>query len=571
MNKRLRYRGGRHARAAGALALLGLLWALSGLLTQAVAASPAIKWGNAVELAQTELGAPYAQVLDAQGNLHLAYITPASGNNEALRYASYTLAGKPVGASRTLVASASQIDDPQLVYDSTGALRCAWIVVTNNGFAVQEATVSAAPAPVVTLYQSTGAIEGLSAGADAQGRVFLTWLDQRSGVENVAYEALRGDKPLGPSRQITFVSDTLFAPQLAVYPDGTMAVTMLHLPTVGLWQLEVQYFAPNGAAEGAPLVLARNLRPSLANVTQSIEFLHNPLAVQLDGQQRLHVVWAMLLDLGEATVARSGTGGKVLNQQTLATSSLNYVSPCLSTRLAGTSRASGKAAPVWVAWADATAGSQAFLSRISDQGTLAMAPQPLVPGLKDSFAPCVGQDSHGTLYTIWQQYDNQNNYGFFIQVQNQPHSEPFWVALGLNRDDPVTQIFFILLGAFIGAAIPAAASTFAVPVGLIVARIGQWLHAPRVLALLVAFVPVWVLNMYVARWLGDNYGNGLPLVVFPVAFVFGVMGVLVLYRQRPIAMKEALPAVGALLFGSYVAAIIALFPTAYVITHVATA
>jgi hypothetical protein len=470
---------------------------------------------------------------------------------------------------RVLVPLASQISDLQLVYDSTGALHCAWIAITNNGFIAQQLTVSDPHASVVTLYQSSGVIESLSAGADARGRVFFSWLDQRSGIENVAYVALQGSRLLGPSQQITHVNDALFAPQLAVYPDGTMAVTVLHLPGyTGLWQLEVRFFTSDGTPVGPPLIVAQQLRPSLANVTQQIEFQQNPLAVQLDGQQRLHIVWATLLDLGEATVVRISHGGKLLNRQTLAADSLYYLSPCLSTRLA--SPGNNAVVPTWITWADAANGSQIFLGRINEQGKLDLGPQQLVLGLKDAFEPCVGQNSHGTLYTLWQQYDSRNGYGLFIQIQNRPHSEPFWVSLGLNRDDPFTQIIFILLGSFFAALFPAAFSALGVPVGLILARISQRLHAPRVIALLVGFVPVWLANAYVASALNYHYAGSLPLAALPVGFIVGVLGVLLLYRRRPIAMKETLPAVGALIAGSYLAAIITSLPMLYVMTHVAT-
>jgi len=571
--------GWRYKRLIWLLALVVLLWLIPGTLALAASSQPsgAIKWGNAVELVQVALSSPYAQVLDAQGDLHLAYVTPLPGNNEALNYVVVTLSGKIVQKPRVLVPSADQISDPRLIYDSTGALHCAWIIGTNNGFLAQEVTVSDPRSRVVTLYQTTGVLESLSAGADAHGRIFFTWLDQRSGVENVAFVAMRGDTLLGVSQQITHVSSQLFAPQTVVYPDGVMAVTVLDLVGYsGLWRLEVRYFAPDGAAEGQPLVIARGLRPPVGNVTQQVLFLQNPLAVQLDGQQRLHIVWATLLDLGEATVVRSGNVGRLLNQQTLADSSLSYLTPCLSTRLASNSPENSAMAPVWVTWADASNGSQIFLSRINNQGKLDMAPEQLVLGLADAFEPCVGQDSHGTLYTIWQQYDTHDGYGLFMQVQNRPHTEPFWVGWGLNRDDPLTQVAVIVLGSLFAALFPAALSAIVSPIGVALLRLGERVRVPRMIALLVGFIPCWAASTYLMQRLGGyialTMGNSanVPLVMLPISFVLGGLSVLLGYWRRPSALKETLPCVGLLLLGAYLAAVVVSLPILYALTHVVT-
>jgi hypothetical protein len=303
---------------ACALVLTIFLWPLPATLAPAASSQPAtaIRWGDAIELTQVNVGAPYAQVLDPQGHISLAYLAPNGINNQALEYAVFTLTGTAIQQPRILAPSVDQNTIPYLVYDSAGALHCAWIISTNSGFAVQQETVSAPHARVETLYQSTGVIEGLNVGADAQGRTFFTWLDQRSNVENLAYEVLRGNEPLGPSRQLTHVSqvDELFAPQVAVYPDGMMAVTVLISNSGGAtWQLDVYHFGPDGTPAGAPLVLAQQLIPSQSNELvgppppSPIEGIRdNPLAVQLDAQQRLHIVWAMYLQLSEATLVRSG-------------------------------------------------------------------------------------------------------------------------------------------------------------------------------------------------------------------------------------------------------------------------
>ena len=565
------------------LLLLGAGLALAPLMT-AAAASGQPQFSNGIELATMAEAGASAVLLDSQRHFHLLYTTAGAQQTVNLVYqvvSSDSQSAQVVRQPRTLASQADQILAPTLILDSRGRLHAAWIEAYNGVTTIRHALLedpthsgagSAAPVP---LFQTGNAVSALSGGADAQGNVFYTWLDSDSGAPNLAMAEVHDNQTASPRVQLTQTTTSVNFPHLAVYPDGTLAAALLQQEAnQGGWDLIIAPFDPSGKSLHAPTLVASNLHPGPLNVLgkDPNTFHFDPLALALDAQGTLHLAWGAILQLSYASGAMQADHSFSIQASALSQSLYNYDQLCLSVGPNTPPQQSNasKAAPIWLAWLQDNnqGGLQADVDQISSQATLLTAPAGLVDKNTTAAVPCPQQDTQGGLYVTWQQFDNNQNYAIFMKTTTLPQNNPFWVALGLNRDAPIQQVIFIVLGSVLLGALATLPNFLTVPVAAGVVRFGKRLHIPRLVLILIGLGMLVAVNIWAQSFLAGNFEIPTPPFIWSIVGGLVPLGLMLFlwFRSRRFP-PETLGTIGQLLLASYIGAIILSMPLIYVFTQ----
>ena len=173
------------------LLLLAALWLIPSGAAKAANAQPTLS--TPVELSSLGVAELATNLLDTRGQFHLLY---TDQKTTTLHYQVVKSSGQSVQVIRkavTLVGQADKISDLTLTFDSQGRLHAGWLEENNGLFAVTHVVVddptnssaSAALTPQM-LYQSQDTLLGLNAGADGQGHVYYTWLDNSNGTPHLS-------------------------------------------------------------------------------------------------------------------------------------------------------------------------------------------------------------------------------------------------------------------------------------------------------------------------------------------------------------------------------------------------
>lgn len=582
---KLTWRGG---VLRGGLLLLPLLllaaWSLAPLASAAAAGNQPV-FSNDIELTTLGPAGSSTAFLDTQGHFHLLYTTTT---RQSINLSYQTVSGNSQNVSvlRRPIALASRADAiaaPTFVLDSQGRLHAAWIETRSGTQAVRHALLedptSHAPEgtpTITTLYQSNNSITALSAGADAQGNTFYAWLDNDSGRSQIAMTQLHADQSPGHRIQLTRSTADLNFPHLAVYPDSTLALVFLQQSRKGGWDLLIAPFDAAGKSLHAPTTVATQLHPGPLNVAgkdPSI-FHFDPLAIVLDAQNILHIAWGAILQLGYTPATLQSDHSFAIQPTALSQSTYNYQQLCFSAgpNAPPQSAPAGKTAPLWLSWLDSTHATSnnallPYVAQINANETL-QAATPVVGPDTNAAAPCPQQDSHGGLYVTWQQFDDNGNYALMMKTTTIHQSNPFWVQLGLNRNQPIQQIIYIFLGSLLLGAIALLANFLAIPIAAFVLRFGKNLHIPRLILLLIGFGLLIGVDIWFQFFMAANFQIATP--PYGWAIVGGVLALAVVlfqwYRSRKYP-PETLGAIGQLLISSYIGAIIISMPLIYVFTQ----
>ncbi len=572
----------------GSVALLVLLLVAGGLvpLRAARAAGDQPTFSNTIELTTLAPAGLSEALLDSQGHFQLLYTTSAPQSVNLL-YKVVSGDSHDVKALRGPITLASRVDNvasPTLALDSRGRLHAAWIETYKGLKTVRHAvledptTPGAAGDPQVTaLYQGDHSITYLSGGADAQGNVFYAWLDTASGKPQLAMAEVRADLTMGQRIQLTHLTIDRVFPHLAVYPDSTLAAVFLQQNPQAGWNLVIAPFDASGKSLHDPTIVATQLHPGPLNVAgrdPSI-FHFDPLAIALDAQGVLHVGWGAVLRLGYARATRQPDYSFAVQPTLLSQNTYNYQQLCFS---AGPNRPpqaapASQAAPLWLSWLDDTQATTTtalfpYIAQIAPDETLRTAPTALVGRDINAANPCPQQDARGGLYVVWQQFDDNGNYALMMKTTTLPQSNPFWVQLGLNRNQPIQQIIYIMLGSILFGVIALLANFFALPVAALVFRFGKNWHIPHLALLLIGFGLLIGVDIWFQSFMASNFQIATPPYAW--AIVGSAVALLVILFQWHRSRRyppETLGAIGQLLLSSYIAAIILSVPLIYAFTQ----
>ena len=578
------YPGARRALYAVACTLLLTLAAsIFAFVPLAQAAGNQVALSTPLALSSLGLKETPSVLLDNQGYFHLLYPTDASQNQVNLAYKVVKSNGQSVqqsGKTITLAHAADSIDSSVFVVDSRSRLHAAWIEVRNGAFFVRDALVenhSSAPGngavTAVTLYQSSNSIHDITGGADSSGNIFYSWLDNSSGAPNLVTIEIRDDQSSGQLLQLTKQTDQLDFPHLIVYPDGTLVGVMLHQSQQGTWDLTLSPFDATGKSLQAPVVIIPSLHPGPANqASKDTNTFHtDPMAVTLDAQQHLHIAWGQILQLGYADVVMQPDHSFNFQSQTLSSAAYDNQNLCLNAGPAySVLTPPATPSPLWIGWMDNSQFStlHPYISQISDQGTLKNTPTPLVDSSTLAASPCIQQDTHGGLYVTWTQYDDNGNYVLEMATTTVPAQSPFWVKLGLNRNDPIQQVIFILLGSILLGALGLLPNLLATPVAAVVVRFGTRLQIHRLALLLVGLGIFIAVDIWFQGFMAANFSEPNPPIVWAIVAAALSLGLVIYlwYRSRRYP-PETIGAIGQLLLASYAAATIVSIPLIYIFTQ----
>jgi hypothetical protein len=524
-------------------------------------------------------------LLDSQDHFHLLYTitTPHNPNPNLvdLVYAVISSDPHPVQLVKpvTLAHALDGVLSPNLLLDSQGRFHASWIERSNGVFTIRHAVVedpnthlSASSIVPETLFQTSSFAEALSGGADASSHVFYVWLDGDSGKQALRAMTLQNNQPgkpfvlLQPSIEVAF-------PHLVVYPDGTLAVVMQQRNPKAGWDITLTPFDAAAHPLHDPIFVAQGAFPSnqnqkgTGNSPLRNDFRFDPLAVALDTTQTLHIAWGVVNKLNYADAVMQPDHGFALQPTTLLGITDNYMQLCLS---AGPNIPPGQTGSAttttWIGWIDDSENfpMMPYIDQITNQETLAGNPTRLVPLTATAINPCVQEDTQGKIYAIWQQYDDNNQYGLFMATTARPPDSSLWTKLGLSAKAPIQQLIFIVLGSMLLGAFVTVADILAVPVIAGLVKLGQGLRVPRLVLLLVGLVPLLVLNAYIQKYLAANFATPAPSYLWLIVGSSVAVGMLLYlwFRSRNIPL-EFLGTLGRVFLASYVATIILCIPIIY--------
>ena len=560
------------------LLLFAALWLLPFATANAANAQPTLS--TPVELTSLGVAELTTNRLDTRGQFHILY---TEQRTTTLRYQVVKSTGQSVQVVKkpiTVVEQADKISDLTLTFDSQGRLHAGWLEENNGAFAVRHVVVddptnsggSAALAPQ-TLYQSANTLQALGAGSDGQGHVFYTWLDNSNGSPHLsAIQVIATQAAVAPVA-LAYQASAVVFPRLLVAQDGTLLMVLLQADPAGGWDLTVTPYAPTGAPLQAPALIATQLHPGLLNTItdkDKNDFHFDPLAASLDTQQRAHIVWGAIDQLGYAEVTLQPQGQVAAHATTLSQATSNYLQPCLVSGPAQQTQ-TNHPAPVWLTWLDDTGSAtlHPYFAQITAQGALATAPTPLVGPATPAGNACPQEDTSGGLYITWQQYDEGGNYGLQMATTTIAPQIPWWVStLGLNRDNPIEQCIFIALGSVLLGAAFLLADLFAAPIAAVIIRVGARLHIRRLALLVISLVLFLVVDVWVQGFIASLVQVPSPSLLWGIIGGIGALALLAYlwYRRRKYP-PETLGSIGQLLLASYVGAIVLAVPLIYVFTH----
>jgi hypothetical protein len=526
-------------------------------------------------------------LLDAQDHFHLLYTvtTPHSSNPNLvdLLYSVVSSDQHPVVLVKpvTLAHALDALFSPNLLQDSNGRFHASWIERTSGVFTVRHALVedqsahlSASSIVPETLFQTNSFADALSGGADASGNVVYAWLDGDSGAQTVRAVTISNNQTLGKPFVLFQPSIEAAFPHLVVYPDGTLAVVMQQRNPKAGWDIVLTPFDATAHPLHDPVFVAQGVFPGnqnqkgVSNSTLRNDFRFDPLAVVLDATQKLHIAWGVVNKLNYAVAVVQSDHGFALQPTTLLGITDNYMQLCLSVgpnTLPGHAAATNTAT-TWIGWIDDSENipMMPYVDQISNHETLAGNPTRLVPLTSSATNPCVQEDTRGNIYVTWLQYDDNNQYGFFMATTARPPEASFWTSVGLSAKSPIQQLIFIVLGSMLLGAFVTVADILAVPVIAGLVKLGQLVHTPRLVLLLAGLIPPLVLNIYIQKYLAANFNTPPPAILWPIVGC-AVAAALMLYlwfRSRKIPM-EFLGTVGRVFLASYIAAFILCLPIIY--------
>ena len=535
-------------------------------------------------LALTSLGlkGTPSVVLDNQGYFHLLYQTDAPSNQVNLEYKVVKSTGQSIqqiGKTIILASAVDGIDSAILVVDSRSRLHAAWIEVRNGAFFIRNALVEN---PVsgggngvgvpTTLYQSNNSTHDITGGADNSGNVFYGWLDRSSGTPNLETIEIHDDQSAGQPLQLTQQTDQLDFPHLIVYPDDTLVGVMLHQEAQGTWDLTISPFDITGKSLHAPMVVIPSLHPGPANQAgkDTNTFHTDPMAVTLDAQQHLHIAWGQVLQLGYADAQMQPDHSFTYQPKTLSSAAYDNQNLCLNAGPVYPVSTTSKApSALWLGW---LTNSQLptlhpYIAQISDQGTLKNTPTSLVDAGTLAATPCVQQDTHGSIYVTWTQYNDNGAYVLEMATNTVAAQSPFWVKLGLNRNDPIQQVIFIILGSILLGALGMLPNLLATPVAAVVVRFGTRLHIHRLALLLVGLAVFIAVDIWFQGFMAGNFGeSSRPIIWTIVGIALSLIVIVYLWYRSRRYPPETMGAIGQLLLASYATAIVISIPLIYIFT-----
>jgi hypothetical protein len=575
------------ARTTLSAALCALFLVLAGttflFVPTAQAAGGQVALSTPLALTSLGLKGTPSVVLDNQGYFHLLYQTDAPSNQVNLEYKVVKSTGQSIQQIEktiTLASAADSIDSTVLVVDSRSRLHAAWIESRNGAFFVRDALVenpaSSAGNSVgvpTTLYQSSNSTYDITGGADSSGNVFYGWLDRSTGTPNLETIEIHDDQSAGQPLQLTQQTDQLDFPHLIVYPDDTLVGVMLHQSPQETWDLTIYPFDATGKSLHAPMVVIPSLHPGPANqASKDTNTFHtDPMAVALDAQQHLHIAWGQVLQLGYTDAMMQPDYSFTFQPKTLSSTAYDNQNLCLNAGPAyPVSTSSTTASPLWLGWLDTSQQPtlHPYIAQISDQGTLKNTPTSLVDAGTLAAAPCVQQNTHGSLYVTWTQYNDNGNYVLEMATNTVAAQSPFWVKLGLNRNDPIQQVIFIILGSILLGALGMLPNLLATPVAAVVVRFGTRLHIHRLALLLVGLGVFIAVDIWFQGFMAGNFGESSSPIIWTIVGVALALILIVYlwYRSRRYP-PETMGAIGQLLLASYAAAIVISIPLIYIFTQ----
>lgn len=562
------------------LLLLAALWLIPSGAAKAANAQPTLS--TPVELSSLGVAELATNLLDTRGQFHLLY---TDQKTTTLHYQVVKSSGQSVQVIRkavTLVGQADKISDLTLTFDSQGRLHAGWLEENNGLFAVTHVVVddptnssaSAALTPQM-LYQSQDTLLGLNAGADGQGHVYYTWLDNSNGTPHLSTIQVTAMQPAEAPLALPYQASAVVFPHMLVAQDGTLVMILLQADPNGGWDLTVTPYASTGAPLQAPALVATQLHPGLLNTItdkDKNDFHFDPLAVSLDAQQQAHIVWGAINQLGYADVTLQPQGQVAAHSTTLSQATSNYEQPCLVTGSASPSQQAQAShpAPIWLTWLDDSGSTtlHPYFAQITTQGTLTTAPTPLVgPGTPVGNA-CPQEDTRGGLYITWQQYDEGGNYSIQMATTTVAPLIPWWVKAGLNRDNPVEQCIFIILGSILLGAAFLLADLFAVPVAAGIIKLGTRFHLNRLIFLIPSLALFLVVDIWVQGFIAEQVQSSSPSLLW--GLIGGICALALcayLWFRRRKYPPETLGTIGQLLMASYIGAVVLAIPLIYVFTR----
>lgn len=562
------------------LLLFAALWLIPFGAARAANAQPTLS--TPVELSSLGVGELATNLLDARGQFHLLY---TDQKTTTLHYQVVKSSGQSVQVVRkavTLVRQADKISYLTLTFDSQGRLHAGWLEKNNGGVAVTHIVVddpisssaSAALTPQI-LYQSQDTLQALNAGADGQGHVYYTWLDNSNGTPHLSAIQVTAMQPAEAPVSLTSQASAVVFPHMLVAQDGTLVMILLQADPSGGWDLTVTPYAPTGAPLQAPTLVATQLHPGLLNTItdkDKNDFHFDPLAVSLDAQQQAHIAWGAINQLGYAEVMLQPQGQMTVHSTTLSKATSNYEQPCLVTGSASPSQQAqvSHPAPVWLTWLDDSGSTtlHPYFAQITAQGTLTTAPTPLVgPGTPVGNA-CPQEDTRGGLYITWQQYDEGGNYSIQMATTTTAPQIPWWVKAGLNRDNPIEQCIFIALGSVLLGAAFLLADLFAVPVAAGIIKLGTRFHLSRLIFLIPSLALFLAVDVWVQGFIAEQVQAPSPSLLW--GLIGGICALALcayLWFRRRKYPPETLGTIGQLLVASYIGAVVLAIPLIYIFTR----
>lgn len=560
------------------LLLLAALWLIPFSTANAANAQPTLS--TPLELASLGVGELATTVLDTNGQFHLLY---TDQRTTKLLYQVVKSSGQSVQVVKkpvTLVEQADKIINITLTFDSQGRLHAGWLEENNGAYAVAHVVVddptSAGTKAVLTpqtLYQSADTLQALNAGADGQGHVFYTWLDNSNGSPHLSAVQVTAAQAAEAPVALPYQASIVVFPHLLVAQDGTLVLILLQADPAGGWDLTVTPYASTGTPLQAPIQVATQLHPGLLNTIidkDKNDFHFDPLAVSLDAQQQAHIAWGAIDQLGYTDIALQPQGQMAAHSTTLSKATSNYLQPCLVSGPAQQAR-TNHPAPVWLTWLDdsGSATLHPYFAQITAQGTLATAPTPLVGPSTAVGNACPQEDARGGLYITWQQYDEGGNYGLQMATTTVAPQIPWWVSsLGLNRDNPIEQCIFIALGSVLLGAAFLLADLFAAPVAAGIIKVGARFHIRRLALLIISLVLFLVVDIWVQGFIASLVQAPSPSLLWGMIGGIGALALITyLWHRRREYPPETMGSIGQLLLASYIGAVVLAIPLIYVLTR----
>jgi hypothetical protein len=563
------------------LLLLAALWLIPLDIARAANAQPTLS--TPVELSSLGVGELATNLLDTRGQFHLLYTDKGTTR---LLYQVVKSSGQSVQVVRkpiTLIEQADKISDLTLTFDSQGRLHAGWLEENNGLFAVTHVVVddptssgaSAALTPQ-TLYQSQDTLQALNAGADGQGHVYYTWLDNSNSTPHLSAIQVTAMQPAEAPVALPYQASAVVFPHILVAQDGTLVVILLQADPRGGWDLAVTPYTSAGAPLQASTLVATQLHPGLLNIITDKnrnDFHFDPLAVSLDAQQQVHIAWGAINQLGYAKVMLQPQGQMTVHSTTLSSATSNYQQLCLVSgpTIPSQQAQTNRPVPIWLNWLDDSLGGTGlhpFFVQITAQGTPATAPTPLVgPGILVSSA-CPQEDTRGGLYITWQQYDKNGNYSLQMATTTIEPQVFWWVTLGLNRDNPIEQCIFIILGSILLGAAFLLADLLAVPVAAGIIKLGARFHLNRLILLIVSLALFLAVNIWVQGFIAEQVQVSSPSLLW--GLIGGICALALcayLWFRRRKYPPETLGTIGQLLMASYIGAVVLAIPLIYVFTR----